>query len=862
MRDEPREQRKRALVDPANHGLASAVPPTRHTRAFTTPRAEPQPWSAAAIPAQPTRLIGRAHEVQVVCEQLRRPDVRLLTLTGVAGTGKTRLALEVAAKLASEFARGVCVVSLAVLSDPGLVTSEIARALGIRYPPHRSALESLKVALHDSELLLMLDNFEQVVNAAPRIADLLVACSGLKVLATSRASLRIRWEHEQPVLPLALPNMRRLPAAEAVGHIPAVALFLDRAQAIQPDFAVTADNVAAIAEICVRLDGLPLGIELAAARTKLLSPQAILGRLERRFELLKGDAQDFPRRHQTLRNAIDWSYDLLPEPERRLFRWLAVFVGGCTLEAVERLFPDPGVAALESLTSLIDKSLLRQDRDRDRGGEPRVGMLETLREYGLDQLEARGELAAVRRQHCLAYLALAETAEACLAGPEQQTWLERLEREHDNLRAALRWCIQAGEPELGARLGGALWRFWSVRGYVLEGRAWLTELRALATPSARSPAQAMILAGSGRLAFYQGDYAAARALHTENRALCQELGDRRGEALALGDLADIAHQQGDYPSAQALHEASLQQLRAVGDQHDVGQALNKLGLTLRCLGDYLGARRLYQEALAISQASGDRGWEALVLNNLGRTAYYEGDYGSARTLHEQSLTLRRALGDRRGIAMSLGDLGDTAQRQGDYTAARTLREESLVVWQQLQDRWGLAYVLEGFAELALVRGQTGLAVRLVGAASAMRAALTAPRSPASQQRLDELIAVARRSLGEEPFSQALRDGQAMTADDAIKRALAADDVTQATRDVPVSPASHRELQRLSPREREVAALVARGHTNRHIAERLVIGERTVDTHVANILAKLDLVSRTQIAVWGVEHGLIGITGTG
>ena len=382
-------------------------------------------------------------------QQLARPDVRLLTLTGPAGTGKTRLALEAAGELSPGARDGTYLVNLAPISDPSLVTSEIARTLGIREEAGGpSLLDSLKAALQDKHLLLVLDNFEQVVEAAPQVSDLLAACPMLKVLSTSRASLRLRWEHEVAVPPLQLPDLRTVASLDDLSLVPAVALFLERAQAVTPDFRLSEDNAAAVAEICVRLDGLPLAIELAAARVKLFSAPAILARLERRFDLLRADTQDRPDRHHTLRAALDWSYQLLPSEEQRLLRLLSVFVGGCTLEAVERIAGEP---ALEAIASLLDKSLVRQDTQGSR--DTRLNMLETVRQYALEQFAASGDLEAAQRAHAAWCVALAEAAEPELVGPHQVQWLERLEREHDNLRAALRWCIDRRDVDTAARLG-------------------------------------------------------------------------------------------------------------------------------------------------------------------------------------------------------------------------------------------------------------------------------------------------------------------------------------------------------------------------------------------------------------------------
>jgi predicted ATPase len=571
-----------------------------------------------------------------------------------------------------------------------------------------------------------------VVAAAPLVAELLAACPGLKVLVTSLAPLHLRGEHEFPVPPLALPDLRRLPPVETLSQYAAVALFIQRVLAVRPDFAVTNENAPAVAEICHRLDGLPLAIELAAARVRLLPPQAMLAHLDRRLPLLTGGARDLPARQQTLRRAIDWSYDLLAEAEQALFRRLAAFVGGCTLEAVEAVCNGAGdlqVDALEGVASLVDKSLLQQEAQPDGG--PRFRMLETIREYGLERLEASGEAEGTRGRHAAFFRALAEQAEPELLGPQQAAWLARLEPEYDNLRAALAWSAERGEAETGLCLGGALWRFWAVRGHLGEGRERLAGLLALAPM--RTAARAKALNAVGYLALWQGDYAAAQALHEEGLAIGRELGDRQG----------------------------------------IAWSLNNLGLVARLRGDYATARTLCAEALVTYRALGDRTREAFVLNHLGRVAYYQGDHAQARALHEQSLARRREMGDLWGVAHSLSDLADVALAQGDHTAARGLLEEGLALFQELGDRQTSVHCLEGFAALAAAQSQPERAVRLLGAVTAERELIGGPGSPGRRTSLGRLLDTARQSVGAEAYAAAWSDGRAMPLEQAIAYALEA-----------------------------------------------------------------------------------------
>jgi predicted ATPase/class 3 adenylate cyclase len=536
------------------------------------------------LPVQPTPLVGRVREVGAVCALMHRDEVRLVTLTGPGGIGKTRLGLQVAAELSESFADGVFFVDLAPLRNPSLVLSTIAQIIGIQEAAGQPLLERLADVLQQKQLLLLLDNFEQVMSAAMQVADLLSACPSLKVLVTSRERLHVRAEHEFAVPPLALLDPNRLPELATLAQSEAVALFLERAQATKSDFQLNPTNARAIAEICARLDGLPLAIELAAARIKLLSPQALLARLDQRLTVLTSGARDVPARHQTLRHTIAWSYDLLSAQEQRLFRRLAVFVGGCTPEAVESVstaVDDTNADLLDSMASLLDKSLLQ--RVEQDGDEPRFAMLETIREYGLEMLASAGEEQATRMAHAAYYLALAERAEPELSGPQQLIWFERLEREHDNLRAALSWLLEQGaheqSKEHALRLGGALSRFWEIRGYVSEGWRWLERVLEISRGE-RSAVRAKALIGAGALASLQDDFGQAEALCEEGMALCRELGDRRGSATALSSLGYAALMRSNYAAAHAQLEEALTLFREVGDTANSVYALHRLASAL------------------------------------------------------------------------------------------------------------------------------------------------------------------------------------------------------------------------------------------------------------------------------------------
>jgi predicted ATPase/DNA-binding SARP family transcriptional activator len=736
------------------------------------------------LPVQPTPLVGRERELATVQQFLLREEARLVTLTGPAGVGKTRLGLQVAAELLDAFPDGVYFVALAPIRDAGLILTAIAQVLEVRPSGSQPLLECLKAELRSKTLLLLLDNFEHVLEAAPEVAALLSGCPGLKVLATSRAPLHLSGEQEFPVPPLALPDRKRLPSTQALPRYAAVQLFIQRALAVKPEFAVTDESGPAVAEICHRLDGLPLAIELAAARIKLLSPQSLLTRLSNRLKLLTGGARDVPARHRTLREAIAWSYDLLSEEEQRLFRRLSIFAGGCTLEAVEAVCRTDGereMEALDGMASLIDKSLVQQVDGPS--GEPRYHLLETLREYGQERLAESGEAEATRQQHARFFLELSDRIRPELNGPMQGQWLARLQADHDNLRAAIDYCLASGEAETGLLLCSSLQPFWQVRGFLTEGRERLHQV--LALPGAQEPTltRARALGAAGGLAMEQGDYEAARALLEESLAFRSERGDRSGVAWDLNTLGGVALRQGNYSLARERFEECLAIWRDLGEL-GLADDLNNLANVVFAQGEYDEAEAMYEQSLASARKGGNRQHVAGVSLNLGIVALAKGEYERASALLEECLAIHREQGNRQPMPDPLNKLGTVALRQGDYEAARARFEESLTICHEVGDKPRLAQTLEGLASLAGTRSRPARAARLFGAAATLRETIGAPVHPAHRPALEQRVTETRAILGEEAFTAGWAAGRALTLDEAVAEALRDDDRSSRESDSP------------------------------------------------------------------------------
>jgi non-specific serine/threonine protein kinase len=784
-------------------------------RAVEPAETEPAPRSPERpphnLPSELSSFVGREEELTEVKRLLE--NKRLLTLTGSGGCGKTRLALAAARRAVRRFEDGVWMVELASLAEPSLVPQAVAFTLGVRERPGSSLTEALSDYLRTRKLLLLLDNCEHLIDACAELAGaLLHSCPGLRVIATSREALGITGEIAWPVPSLSLPDLRRLPDIESLSRYESARLFVERATTVKPNFTLTEQNAPAVAHVCYRLDGIPLAIELAAARTKVLSVEEISARLGDSFRLLAAGSRTALPRQRTLHATMDWSHVLLGQKERVVFRRLSVFAGGFTLEAAESICAGEQLQrdeVLELLSQLVDKSLVvAQERD----GAARYHMLETIRQYGRERLEEAGEAAQVREQHAGYYLAVAEEAEPELKGDRQVTWLERLETEHGDLRVAMAWLLERGEPEEAARLGWALWLFWGIRTHLAEGRRSMERaLSARGSVGMTASARARALFVAGMMANYQGDHLSAEPLVQESLGLFKELGDKVGTAYALSNAGYVALGQGRYGQAIAVIEEAADLFLEEGEKWGAAIELGFLAVAWRNRGDHKRAKRLAERALAISREIGERQASTSALYTLAILARTEGKDEHARNLFEEGLRLSAELGNEADVAHCLEGLASMYGAEGKIVRAARLWGAEEALLEKLEDA-----VYTYLPDRALHRSQ---------------------------------VAAARSQVDEAAWTAAWIEGRAMSLEQAVSYALEQEPASD-----PAAPEPH--LAGLSAREVDVLRLVATGLTNAEVADRLFLSSRTVDWHMGSIYRKLEIHSRAEATRFAAEHGFL------
>jgi len=914
---DPRSQDTRSPVTRPSSGrgrpIASGALPVTPFRALpvepvppvTTPIPHPERPTPTRrphnLPHPLTSFVGRTREIAEVKRLLA--GSRLLTLTGSGGVGKTRLAHEVAVGLLDAHPDGVWLVELAALREAALVPRAVATVLGLRDQSACSLMPMLCDTLQDQRVLLILDNCEHLVEACAALVNtLLRACPDIRILTTSRQPLGTAGETTFRVPSLSLAARRDDPSAPPAEHAgtaasianpdapvqgtdrpaatsDAVCLFVERAQAAVPDFTLTDSNLAVVEQVCRRLDGIPLAIELAAARIAVLSPEQIAGRLGDRFGLLTGGCRTALPRHQTLRALVDWSYDLLDEREQTLFRRLAVFGGGWTLEAAESVCGLDGLAphdVLDVLSGLVAKSLVATRRDTDA---VRYWFLESLREYATDRLRDAGEEARFRERQCAWVLTLAEQATPELCGPRQEAWLNRLDGERENLRAAQRWAVSREDAETTARLGAALWQFWWARADAADAREWISTIVPLARNAQPTRALAQALHGAGMLAGAQADYPTCRSLLREALAAARQVDDAYTLANVLDSLARQLSFEGHYAESNQHLNESLAILRQLGDRQALARALSRFGFLKYLEGDHQTARATLEEGLAVAHEAGDPAMVAEILDKLGQMFHSDGDLEGAVRSFQQAEPIWRELGQGIMLAMTLNNLGNTQTLRGELATARIQLAEALGLSQRVGNRRRMAFTLSSVATLAVLDGDPARGLRLDAVSSAAVAEMGIQRVPPRVPLRAHVLERARQALGGSASAVALATGQAMTVAQAVEETLAwlaeprpsAPADTQSAHDAPPAPRLMRPVLAatptrasattligpgaLSPRQLEVAALVARGLSNRQIANELVITEGTAANHVKGILANLGFDSRVQVALWAIEHGL-------
>ena len=762
------------------------------------------------LPVQLTSFIGREEEIKKVKELLK--NIHLLTLTGPGGVGKTRLSLQVGADVIDDFANGVWFVELAPIIDPVLLPQEILRELGIKEEPKKTLEETLTGYLKDKEILIILDTCEHIIEACAMLTEkLLTKCPKLKIIATSREALKCTGEQIHSILSLKTPNLKEEISTEQLTQYESVRLFIERALTVNQKFRVTNENAPSLAGICSQLDGIPLAIELAAARVKVLTVEKIYERLNSRFSLLTGGRRTALPRQQTLKALIDWSYDLLSEQEKILWSRLSVFNDGWTLESAEEICSDDKVnkeEILDLLSLLVEKSIIIFDEEKER-----YRILESICQYGEEKLKEANEINKILSKHLYYFMELSESAEPKLKGPEVKEWLEKLETEHGNLQSAIEWSLKNGDSEEGSRLAGAMGWFWDMKGLYFVGRRLLESIL-IKMQGISNSSRAKVLNSVGVLANYQGDYInsgnyheeslrfsrklgdifgiasslnslgsnaydqgdyeQAQKFYEESLFIAREIGDERGIASSLNGLGKVSHSQGDYQQAQKYHEESLRFNRKLEDKRSIAISLNNLGVLAYNQGEHQQAQKFYEESLFLARELGDKSGIATSLNNLGVGAYNQGDYQQAQKYHDESLLLRREIGDKSGIASTLINLGSIVYDHGDYKQAQKFYEESLFLAREIGDNLSIAYCIEGFAGIASIQKRSSQVILLLGATETAFQSLGFVREKDDLIQHERIIKILHEQLSEEEYSKYWEEGKKLTLEQAVELALKKD----------------------------------------------------------------------------------------